>query len=87
MTGDRTIFHLMIHSPRGLNNHTKSIQSQEPEASSQSPTLLQDYKSLGRPLLLSQVITRELDEKWSCKDMNRTWNLMHGKVRIEPLSP
>ena len=45
------------------------MRSQEPGTSSRSPTQVQEPKTLGRPQLLSQATSRELDGKWSCSHM------------------
>ena len=44
------------------------IQSQEPGASSGSPTQVQGAKVLGHPLLLSQATSRKQDGKWSSQE-------------------
>ena len=54
---ERKIFCLLIHSPSGCNSQTEPTRSQEPGASSRSPTWVQGPKALGHPPLLSQPQT------------------------------
>lgn len=52
------------------NTRAQLIKSWEQGACSSSPTLLSVPKDMGQPLLLTQEISRDLDEKWSSWDLN-----------------
>ena len=63
---ERKIFSPMIHSPSEHNG--RYCANPKPGASSRSPTRVEGPKVLGRPRLLSQAASRELDGKWSIQN-------------------
>ena len=67
---ERKIFCPTIHSVLAARDRAELIQSEEPGASSGSPTWMQDPMVLGHPQLLSQAISRELEGKWNSRNTN-----------------
>ena len=54
-----------------LELRRSKARSQEPRASSRSPTWVQGPKHLGQPLLLSQATAESWMGKWSSRDSNQ----------------
>ncbi|XP_069935232.1 intraflagellar transport protein 46 homolog isoform X2 [Oryctolagus cuniculus] len=77
------IFHALVHSPNGLNSRGCSGQSQEPRASSGTPTWMQGPNTWTAFHCLPRCISRELDWKWSSSQMG-CW---HRRQRLKPLPP
>lgn len=70
----RAIFHLLVHS---VDGHKGQSWVQELGTYSGSPMWAQEPKHLEHPLLLSQAVIRELNQRWSSWNYNQcpygTW--------------
>lgn len=64
------IFHPLLHSSNGYNGpNWVDLKLGASSISNRSPTWVYMPKALGHPLLVFQVINRELDQKWGIWNM------------------